>query len=77
MGSLERLAKHMATSFKRENPTEVLSSVHDMLLEVAAALPKMRKVMTSSVCMCDVREPGMQLTFIESGWMDIQDLLIQ
>ncbi len=41
VGSLQRLAKHVAVSFKNENPTEVLSSVHDMLVEVAAALPKM------------------------------------
>ncbi|KAL3142738.1 hypothetical protein ABBQ38_003038 [Trebouxia sp. C0009 RCD-2024] len=41
MGSLQGLAKHMATAFKSQNPTEVLGFVHDMLVEVAAALPKM------------------------------------
>ncbi|KAL3152099.1 hypothetical protein ABBQ32_001205 [Trebouxia sp. C0010 RCD-2024] len=40
MGSLEGLAKHMATGFKIQNPTEALGFVHDMLVEVAAALPK-------------------------------------
>ena len=47
--SLKALAQHLCIGFKDDKPTAVLSPVQAVLIEVAGALGKMRKVMTSTM----------------------------